>query len=305
MAILVTGASGFVGQAFTEKLLGQGDKVYALSRHPPVGSGNLIPVIGDITQDNLGLDLVPSGITALHHIAGLHSLGEDKDGSIWRTNVDGTKNVIDFCLEHKIPHLYFTSTAYTIDDGRNPYEKSKILGELMLSECDIPIVTVFKPSVIMGTEQHPYPGHFSQFASLVIRVHKRAELVRRKIEGTMRLPVIEPVLNVRGDPEATLNLVPIDAVVDAMVRINRRGVYYLTNPDPPTLGQLIQWIGEFAMVNVRMLPTAFKPTPIEARFQKMAAAFGPYLWGDSFKSVLKEVPPMSREFIHDSIRRSL
>ena len=302
MAILVTGASGFVGRAFTPKLLAQGHTVYALSRHPPIGSRKLIPIIGDITKPNLGLELVPRDITTVHHVAGIHNLGEDKDGSIWKTNVDGTKNVIDFCVKHEIPHLYFTSTAYT--EGRNTYERSKALCELMLSESDIPRVTIFKPSVIMGTEDHPYPGHFSQFASLVIRVHKRAEIVRRKIEGTLRLPVIEPVLRVKGNPEGTLNLVPIDAVVDAMARINRRGVHYLTNPNPPTLGELIQWIGEFTMVNVKMLPE-FKPTPVETQFQKMAAAFEPYVWGDSFKSSLKEALPISREFIHDTIKRSL
>lgn len=302
MAVLVTGASGFVGQAFIEKLLVQGHRVYGLSRHPPVGSGNLIPIIGDITKENLGLDSVPRDIKSVHHIAGIHSLGDDKDGSIWKTNVDGTRNVIYFCAKHSINHLYFTSTAYT--QGRNTYEKSKAHCEEMLSICNIPKVTIFKPSVIMGTEEHPYPGHFSQFASLVIKVHKRAEIVRRKIEGTLRLPIVEPVLRIKGNPEGKLNLILIDAVVEAMGSIKDVGAYYLTNPQPPTLGELIQWIGEFAMVNMKMLHE-FKPTPIESQFQKMAAAFEPYVWGDDFPSDLKECLPISRKFIHDTIKRSL
>jgi len=302
MAILVTGASGFVGLALIPRLIEKGRLVYGLSRHPPIGSRKLIPIVGDITKPNLGLESVPKDIEAVHHIAGIHSLGEDKDGSIWSTNVDGTKNIIEFCTRHNIPQLHFTSTAYT--QGRNTYEKSKALCELMLSECDIPQVTIFKPSIIMGTEEHPYPGHFSQFVSLVIKIHRRAEIIRRKIEGSLRLPLIEPVFRIKGNPEGSLNLIPVDAVVEAMASAKDSKVYSLTNPHPPTLGQLVEWVSEFIMVTIKFLPE-FKPTPLEKQFQEMATAFMPYLQGDSFKSDLKGCPPITREFIHNTIQRTL
>ncbi|GAI98998.1 unnamed protein product, partial [marine sediment metagenome] len=108
MNILVTGASGFLGSALIPRLLEKGHKVYCLSRHPPEAKENLIPLTGDILKYCLGLEEIPADIEAVQHLAGLHNLGEDKDGSIWATNVTGTRNVIDFCLKHKIPHLYFT-----------------------------------------------------------------------------------------------------------------------------------------------------------------------------------------------------
>jgi len=157
MAILVTGASGFVGRALIPKLLAQGHTVYGLSRHPPAAAPNLIPLAGDITQPDLALARVPGDIDIVYHVAGKLKLGKDKDGSIWETNVTGTKNVIAFCRRNNISTLKFVSTAYT--QGRNTYEKSKELCELMLSECDIPKVTIFKPSVIMGTEECPDRGH--------------------------------------------------------------------------------------------------------------------------------------------------
>ncbi|MBA7703486.1 hypothetical protein ES703_112272 [subsurface metagenome] len=165
MAILLTGASGFVGQALIPKLLEKGHKVYGLSRHPPAEAENLIPLVGDITEPNLGLKKVPKDIQSLHHLAGIHSLGQDKEGLIWRTNVDGTKNVVDFAEKHNIPHLLFTSTAYT--QGRNVYERSKAFCEWMVKESKIPKVTIFKPSIIMGVEGHFYPGHFAQFVLLL------------------------------------------------------------------------------------------------------------------------------------------
>lgn len=302
MKILVTGASGFLGTALIPRLLKKGHLVYGLSRHPPGAGQNLIPLVGDILEPNLGLKEAPNDIEAVHHLAAIHRLSEDKDGSIWLTNVQGMENVIEFCLKHSIRHLCFTSSAYT--QGRNTYERSKAVCETMVNYSGIPKVTVFKPSIVMGTEQHFYPGHFSQFVALVIKIHQRAELIRRKIEGTLRLPVIEPVFRMKANPEGKLNLVPIDAVAEAMAEIKEPGAYWLTHPDPPTMSQLLEWIGEFIMVKIKIEPH-FKLTPIEAAFEKMSVAFTPYLWGDDFPSDLKDLAPISKDFIYDIIKRTL
>ncbi|MBA7617001.1 ADP-L-glycero-D-manno-heptose-6-epimerase [subsurface metagenome] len=302
MAILVTGASGFLGSMLVPRLLAKGHDIYALSRHPPARDENLVPVIGDILKPNLDLVKVPENIDAVYHLAAIHRLGEDKDGSIWDTNVNGTENVIDFCVRHDISHLQFTSTAFT--QGRNVYERSKALCETMVKESGIPKVIIFKPSVIMGTAEHFYPGHFSQFVKLLIKVHQRAEIVRRKIEGTLHLPVIEPVFHMKANPKGVLNIIPLSEVVDAMVHIDKPGTYWLTHPNPPTLEQLVEWIGEYIMVRI-VIADNFKPTPVEMMFQKLSTAFNPYLWGDDFPSDLKGCPPITKEFIQDTIKRTL
>ncbi|GAI31675.1 unnamed protein product, partial [marine sediment metagenome] len=133
---------------------------------------------------------------------------------------------------------------------------------------------------------------------------QRAEIVRRKIEGTLRLPVIEPVFRMKANPAGKLNLVPVDAVVNAMAEIEEPGSYWLTHPNPPTLEQLVEWVGEFIMVSIKIEPN-FKPSPIEAGFEKISASFTPYLWGDDFPSGMKDCPPVTKEFIHDTIKRSL
>jgi len=302
MNILVTGASGFVGQVLVRKLLEKGEKVYGLSRHPPEAKENLIPLVGDITQPDLGLEEVPKDIHAIHHLAAIHRLSEDREGSIWRTNVEGTMNVIDLCTKYGVPHLLFTSTAYT--QGRNTYERSKAFCEWMITRSGIPKITVFKPSIVMGTKQHFYPGHFSQFVALVIKIHKRADIVRRKIEGKLRLPIIEPVFRIKANPGGKLNLISIDTVADAMAGIDKPGTFWLTHPDPPTLEQLVEWVSEFIMVRIRIEST-FKATPIEVMFEKMATAFIPYLWGDDFKSDLRDCPPITKEFIDETIINTL
>lgn len=306
MSILITGGSGFLGQALTARLLAKRHEVYSLSRHPPEARENLTPMVGDILQPELSLTPIPwiklPEFTAVHHLAASHRLGEDKDGSIWETNVQGTENVINFCLKYDIPHLYFTSSAYT--QGRNVYERSKALCEAMVKESGILKVSIFKPSIIMGTPQHFYPGHFAQFVLLLIKIHQRAELVRRRVEGSLRLPVIEPVFRFKANPEGKLNLVPLDAVVNAMAEIEDPGSYWLTHPNPPTMKQLVEWVGEYIMVKIKIEPH-FKSSPVEAMFEKMSAAFVPYLWGDDFPSHLPDCPPIAKEFIEDTIKRTL
>lgn len=306
MIILMTGASGFLGSLLAKKLLEKGHRIYSVSRHPPELRENLAPLVGDITEKNFGLstEVFREHIDACYHLAGIHRLGEDKDGSIWLTNVAGTRNVLEFCLHHDIPRLYFTSTAYTWEC--NTYGLSKIQNEREIKEYSEKYglkTTIFKPSIIMGTAEHPYPGHFSQFVSAVIKIHQRAEVIRRKVEGTLRLPVIEPVFRIKGNPEGTLNLVTVDAVAEAMANIDAWGTFWLTNPDPQTLRQLVEWVGKFIMVDMRIEPE-FRPTPIEAAFQKMATAFEPYLQGDDFPSDLKDCP-ITKEFIHETIKRSI
>ena len=304
MRILVTGASGFLGKALLP-LLSKNNKVYALSRHPLEPSKNIIPLVGDVTKSHLGLDLVPEKIDRVYHLAAIHHLGKDKDGSIWETNTMGTRGVIAFCHRYGVSQLYFCSTAYTTGQGRNVYEKSKVWCDELVRVSGIPHVVTLKPSVVMGTKENPYPGHFSQFVTLLVRAHNRAELIRRKVEGTLRLPVIEPVLRVTGAPDGYLNLVTVDEVAKGIARTRKPGVYWLTNPHPPTLGQLAKWISEVIMVRFEFIAGGFNSSPIESLIAHKVSAFSPYLWGDSFPSDLKGHPLITREFIHETIINSL
>jgi len=303
MVILVTGASGFLGSALIPRLLEKGHTIYGLSRHPPEGKENLGPLIGDITEPDLGLEDVPGGIGSIYHLAAIHRLGENKADEIWQTNVGGTINVIEFCKKYEIPHLFFISTSFT--QGRNSYERSKAYCEWMVANSGIPRVTIFKPSIIMGTPQHFYPGHFSQFVALVIKVHQRAEMLRRWLEGKARLPVIEPVFRLSANPGGKLNMVPIDVVASAMADIDKPGTYWLTHPEPPTISQLVEWLGQFIMVRVQIEAQFSNPSPPELVFHKMAAAFEPYLWGDNFPSDIKECPPITKEYIEQIITKTL
>jgi len=305
MAILITGASGFVGRSLLPLLLEKGHKLYGLSRHPPDAKKNLISLSGDITKPNLGIDEVPKDIHAIYHLAGSHDLGWNKETLIRETNINGTLNVLDFCVRYDIPRLYFTSTAYTV--GRNPYEISKIINEENIIKYQARHglkTTIFKPSIIMGTPENPYPGHFSQFVSLLIKFLLKAGVIKTRIEDMLKLPTLEIVHRVKGDPEGKLNIITVDVVVKAMASIDTEGTFWLTNPNPPSLRQLAEWISEYIMIDFRILPE-FKPTPLETKFMKMVNAFGPYLQGDKFPSEIESYPPISKDFIHATITHAI
>lgn len=238
---------------------------------------------------------------SMYHLAGIVNLGPDKDGMTYRTNVYGTGNVVKFCTKYEIPHIYFCSTAYT--EGRNPYECSKGIAELLVKNSDIPVKTIFKPSIVLGTAENPYYGHFSQFAATLVRIHRRAELIRRGAEDILRLPLIRPVFRVHGNGDGNLNLVKIDNVVETMAATDRPGTVWLTNPEPPNLAYLLKLIGEAAMVDTVFVKN-FTPNLVEAQFNRMVKAFLPYLEGDSMPSDI-EKSELSEDFLRWTIENGI
>lgn len=321
ITIIVTGGSGFLGSALIDRLVGcyPGATIYDLSRHPKPrppfvkGGPNVIPLVGDITELNLGLteDIVPKDISTVYHLAAVHDLGPDPKGIIQRTNVDGTRNIIDFCKKYGVGRLLFCSTAYT--NGHNPYENSKTACEEMVAKSGIPYV-IFKPSIIMGSDKYQYSGHFLQFIMLIIRLHRMAETIRRSLEGSMRLPAIRPVFRIPGDPMALLNLVSVEDVAERIAQNERgrniedSGTFWLTNPKPPRLQELCDWVSEVILVDLKMAPDKFPAMPLESALQQYGKAFLPYLRGDHFDNVVTTVMPdvpIDKGFIQRAVQRAI
>jgi nucleoside-diphosphate-sugar epimerase len=248
-------------------------------------------------------ECLASPISAVYHLAGTINLARrDDKRQIWNTNVIGTRNVIDFCKRYQVPHLYYVSTAYTL--GRNPYEISKEAAEILVRASGIPKITIFKPSIVMGDGAHFRLEHFPLFALALIKVHRRADLIRRKIEGSLHLPPIEPGFRLCGNPDGYLNLVPVSDVVRMMARVTMPGTFWLTNASPPTMQELADWLGEAVLLKLTVVHD-FTANPIEYAFQRITAAFQPYLEGDAFPSDVYVEKPITRETITEMVARVL
>ena len=283
----------------------EGHEVSLLVRKPEEAIAlfpDCILVKGDIFRENLGID--GAYFDRVYHIAGSVNLA--KKAETLRVNAEGSYNVCKYVLSNRIPHLVHVSTAYLF--GRNWYEISKKVADdyvLQLSkggvfgvameriEFDPVKVSLFRPGILIGEDG--LSQAFPTFVRYMARVHRRAEPVRRKIEGTLRLPPVEAVLRLKGNPEGRLNLVHVEDVAEKVAKAEE-GVFYLTNPSPPTLEEVVRWIGETLWLRINMV-REFNSTPIEAVLQRLTKAFSPYLQGDELPSDIPIKRRINKELV--------
>ena len=167
MRILVTGASGFIGQALCPELIAQGHEVVALVRRPgsePVGTS---PVAGDLEDGaRLREALLQANPDCVIHLAA-EIASQRSERKINAVNVEGTARLISACNElassrpEGPPRVVFASTVVTgdahggmLDEGtplpvQTPYGRSKQEGERIVSGSGLPAVIV-RPSHVYG-----------------------------------------------------------------------------------------------------------------------------------------------------------
>lgn len=148
MLVAVTGASGHVGGNLVRALLAQGRKVRVLVRPSDTRAVDGLPVdlsYGDLL-DQESLTRAFKDADVVYHLAARISLSSSDAPEVFRTNVDGTRNVVEACLRSRIRRLVHFSSVHAfhqvpfdraIDearpvadvDGALPYDRSKAQGE--------------------------------------------------------------------------------------------------------------------------------------------------------------------------------
>ena len=146
--ILVTGANGLVGSHLITTLLAQGKQVKALYHYNcgTISHPNLTWQQGDIL-DVIDLEEIFTGITQVYHCAAIVSFNPKEKQILYKTNVEGTANVVNSCLNTGVEKLLFVSSVASIgraqinepiheairwiESGNNSeYSKSKYLSEM-------------------------------------------------------------------------------------------------------------------------------------------------------------------------------
>ena len=172
MRALVTGASGFVGAAVARALLAAGWEVRALVREHS-DRRNLQSLAAELVLGDLAdvgsLERALAGCDALFHVAADYRLWTRDPQALYRSNVDGTRNMMAAARRSGIARIVYTSSVATIglradgqpsdenDIGRldemiGHYKRSKFLAEQWVREAargGMPIVIV-NPSTPIG-----------------------------------------------------------------------------------------------------------------------------------------------------------
>jgi dihydroflavonol-4-reductase len=118
MKALVTGATGFVGAAVARALAAAGWGVRALVRAGSDRSNlqttsTLDIVEGDLT-DLKSLERAIEGCEGLFHVAADYRLGAPHPEQLYRTNVEGTRNILSAARTARVPRIVYTSSVATI-----------------------------------------------------------------------------------------------------------------------------------------------------------------------------------------------
>jgi len=128
MKALVTGASGFVGAAVARALERAGWQVRVLVRSGSDRS-NLRALAAQVVEGDLAdrdsLERGLDGCTGLFHVAADYRLGARDPAQLYRTNVEGTRNILQAARTAGVARIVYTSSVATIGipPGGSPGEE--------------------------------------------------------------------------------------------------------------------------------------------------------------------------------------
>jgi dihydroflavonol-4-reductase len=243
MKILVTGATGLIGNAVAKRLVARGDAVRALVRDR-ARAAKVLPaevelVTGDIT-DAQSVTAAAAGVEAVMHTAGMPEQWQRDETIFDGVNREGTANMLRAALAAKVGRFVHTSTmdvfaaprgGTLVEDRLDPdekptaYERSKAAAE---RECEavrregLDVVYV-NPSAVYG----PSPVHVALNSFFI-------QLLARKV----------PMLPPGGMPVAYVDGVA-DAHVAALAR-GKTGERYLLADEHVTNAELARAILAYA-----------------------------------------------------------
>lgn len=216
-------------------------------------------VPADLTTD-LSRTVLPmpgrSGQVEYWHNAARMLFHEHGRRPSFATNVAGTRRVLDLARRSGATVFNYVSTAYVAGHAqgtvreeavvvplpRNPYERSKIAAERLARAAAASgdfAVRLLRPGVVVGDSATlRYPGASNGAYTL-------QQLIAAYYRGQSTHPRSAEPRRIRAHADEPFNLVPIDHVVRQAVALSDRGdtatgVFHLTNPTPPTTGDLLR-----------------------------------------------------------------
>ncbi len=193
--VLVTGGGGFLGSAIVKRLILRGDHVTSFSRgfYPELEKMGAKQIQGDIS-DASAVEQACREADLVFHVAAKAGIWGDY-GTYYRTNVRGTRNVIDACKQHHISRLVYTSSPSVVFGGRDMegvdesvpfpekyfahYPKTKAMAEQLVTSAAMEGLktVILRPHLIWGPGDNHLVPRIIERASRLVRVGNGRNLV--------------------------------------------------------------------------------------------------------------------------------
>jgi dihydroflavonol-4-reductase len=171
---LLTGASGFVGSALARKLIERGFAVRALVR-PTSNLSHLSELdlelaVGDL-RDTGAVRQAMAGARWVFHVAADYRLWAPDPTEIFRSNVDGTRALMQAAMQHGVERIVYTSSVATLrtspsgdtadetmplreSEAVGAYKRSKVAAERVVEA----LIKKGLPAVIVNPSTPVGPG---------------------------------------------------------------------------------------------------------------------------------------------------
>ncbi|MGA3073600.1 MAG: hopanoid-associated sugar epimerase [Bryobacteraceae bacterium] len=176
MPTLVTGASGFLGWHVARLLVERGHRVRALVRpSSKIRELEVEPVDGDL-RDPASIERAVAGCGLVFHVAADYRLWAADETELYRSNVDGTRNVLQAARHAGVERVVYTSTVgcigvpqggegnedcpVSLDQMKGAYKRSKFLAEraaLEFSALGLPVIIVNPTAPVGDHDSKPTP----------------------------------------------------------------------------------------------------------------------------------------------------
>jgi nucleoside-diphosphate-sugar epimerase len=214
---------------------------------------------GDVTEPGCGVHeaLLPPAVEEVWHCAASLKFRDSDRAEIELHNVKGTRHVAELALRLGARALNYISTAYVAGEqtGRiaeeaipaqrranNAYERSKMAAEAVVARLPLKDVRIMRPSIVIGhSETLAAPTNSGLYGFADEMTTFRNRVARRLGNYLEHYPVA-----LLGDPLALVNLVPVDMVARAAVRLSQagapRGYYHLTNSEPTSVDEAVRGV---------------------------------------------------------------
>ncbi|MBP9214910.1 MAG: NAD-dependent epimerase/dehydratase family protein [Chitinophagaceae bacterium] len=145
--ILVTGSTGLVGTHLIQQLLQNKQPIKAFFRSEIPFEHSLVQWVKADILDVVALEEAMQNVTQVYHCAAIVSFNPKQKNELHKTNIEGTANVVNACLNAQVQKLLFVSSVaalgriredkpidetmnWTEETSNSEYGKTKFLAEM-------------------------------------------------------------------------------------------------------------------------------------------------------------------------------